>query len=469
MTVYVLGGGPTGMALVQGIVDDTDERFAVLELKDCLGGLAQSIQWEEHGSHDLGPHKLFTKDVRLKQRVEALLDSNAWMTRKKSSSIYTRGHYLPYPPSPFSLIGVYGKRRFARMVLGFVSAKLRSSSNNGKLETFDSDLISRVGAPLYHELYEPIARKLWDVPNRLDAKLSRSRVQTPTLFEILGRTLNLKKASDFEALEFRYPRGGIQKLWNAIEHGCSERGQFIKGRAVTRVHNERGIVQALTHGTGKDATTIELSPEDFVFSSLPLAFLCQSLTQAPPPELVRDLEAGIALNDLLLVFFKLQTDDLLGKSWVFVPDPNIVFHRVCEQRSFDPSMTPNGTILCCEIISSQLRPMAQHSDGDLIHMVLKGLHTMGYDTSPILAQKVIRLPHTYPVYRPGYQNALGRMLDWLDRIANLRSVGRQGSLNYIGTLDAMDIGFGAARWYSSKMSSAWPKERARTAHYPILD
>jgi hypothetical protein len=35
----------------------------------------------------------------------------------------------------------------------------------------------------------------------------------------------------------------------------------------------------------------------------------------------------------------------------------------------------------------------------------------------------------------------------IDHIENLRTIGRQGAFNYIGTLDAMDIGYGAARWY----------------------
>jgi hypothetical protein len=85
---------------------------------------------------------------------------------------------------------------------------------------------------------------------------------------------------------------------------------------------------------------------------------------------------------------------------------------------------------------------------------------------------VIRLRSSYPVFRPGFEAALTDVLAALDRIVNFRTVGRQGAFNYIGTLDAMDIGYGAARWYLARepdVPDAWQSERERTRHYPVLD
>jgi hypothetical protein len=82
------------------------------------------------------------------------------------------------------------------------------------------------------------------------------------------------------------------------------------------------------------------------------------------------------------------------------------------------------------------------------------------------------LRSSYPVFRPGFEAALSDVLAALDAIGNLRTVGRQGAFNYIGTLDAMDIGYGAARWYLARRpdaSDAWESERERTRHYPVLD
>jgi hypothetical protein len=72
---------------------------------------------------------------------------------------------------------------------------------------------------------------------------------------------------------------------------------------------------------------------------------------------------------------------------------------------------------------------------------------------------------------PGHDEVLRGALAVLDRIGNLRSIGRQGAFNYIGTLDAMDIGYGAARWWLStdRRAASWDRKRERTTHYPVLD
>jgi protoporphyrinogen oxidase len=110
------------------------------------------------------------------------------------------------------------------------------------------------------------------------------------------------------------------------------------------------------------------------------------------------------------------------------------------------------------------------SDTELVTQVTQGLKHMGYQNFEIQDSKVIRLPQSYPVYHPGYEQELSKTLEWLDSLANFRTIGRQGAFNYIGTLDCMDIGYGAARWFAQGAKpTEWPQERTRTSHYPVLD
>jgi len=71
MTIYILGGGPTGMAVAQGLMDSGNYDFVVFESNSQFGGLATTINWEGVGLHDLGPHKLFTLDDTLMNRVNS--------------------------------------------------------------------------------------------------------------------------------------------------------------------------------------------------------------------------------------------------------------------------------------------------------------------------------------------------------------------------------------------------------------
>ena len=72
MTIYILGAGPAGMALADGLISRGDNDFLVIEGQGTLGGLAKTIEWEGIGFHDLGPHKLFTQDKELFKTLQPL-------------------------------------------------------------------------------------------------------------------------------------------------------------------------------------------------------------------------------------------------------------------------------------------------------------------------------------------------------------------------------------------------------------
>jgi len=469
MTVYILGGGPAGMAIADGLIDANTDSFVVLERGERLGGLAQTAPWGDAGAHDLGPHKIFSLDPNLVTRVEALLPTNDWLTRDKVSSIYMRGHYLPYPPSPFSLSGVFGLPAFTKMVFGYGMAKISGILGGNNPSTFEEDLQGRLGAPLYEILFKPIAEKLWGDPKQLDVKLSKGRVQTPSLMEVLGRLLKIKKSSEFEALTFRYPKGGLGRLWQAIENKGKGKGKFLLHHTVIGLDVENGNVSRIRYKANGVEGAFEITQNDYVVSSLPLALLARLLANSLPKHIPDLAEKVVALNDLLLVFFHVDKPSLVNESWVFIPDPSIAFHRLSEQESFDPGMTPNGSIVCCEIMSSATRLFAQKTDDELCEAARKGLADMGYHDFKIINQRVIRLPKSYPVFRPGFEEGLAEVIKTLDAYQNLRTIGRQGAFNYIGTMDAMDIGYGFAKWLGSDRRGSWQQERERTNHYPVLD
>ena len=112
MTIYILGTGPAGLAIIDGLVDSNQDEFIAIERSGKIGGLAQTIEWENIGSHDLGPHKIFSQDEALVKRIESLIPEEDWLTRDKKSSVFMNNFFLPYPPSPFSLGKVFGIKKF---------------------------------------------------------------------------------------------------------------------------------------------------------------------------------------------------------------------------------------------------------------------------------------------------------------------------------------------------------------------
>lgn len=470
MTVYILGGGPAGLAVADAITDETIHDFVLIEADQTLGGLAKTVEWGSIGLHDLGPHKIYTMDKSLEARVKSLLPEHKWVTVEKKSSIFIKGHYLAYPPSPFSLAKIYGVGTFLRMVIDYFFSVLKAAFlKKYTPETFEDDLVQRVGGTLYDTLFRPIALKLWGEPSTLDVKLSKGRVQTPSIIEIIGKLFRLRKSSQFEALYFDYPRGGLCSLWDSIEKKASGRGRFIKQARVKRLITE-GCEICGIEITYRDSTieVIKVANTDKVVSTLPIPVLDQLMPTYFNSEEKELIKSTLKSNDLILIFIHIKERKLMDQSWVFVPDPSIIFHRLSEQASFDPEMTPNGSIVCCEIMSSSLRKMSNETDDMLYGRTIQGLSDMGFKDVRVLEYKVVRLPNSYPVYSQGYENKYSKIMAALDRSSNFKSIGRQGSFNYIGTLDAMDIGYGYVNSDLNKKVE-WKEERARTEHFPVLD
>jgi protoporphyrinogen oxidase len=473
MSIYVLGGGPTGLALVDGLSEQTKEQFILIEKESSLGGLARTICWEDC-SHDLGPHKIFSVNKVLVNKVLALLPEEEWLSRPKYSSIYINGKFISYPPSPFVLAGALGLTKFMEMSFGFAVAKAKSLISKREVTTFEEDLINRVGVGLYETLFKPIALKLWGNPKNLDSKLSKGRVQIPSVSEILGRMFGLKKTSNFEALEFNYPKGGLIKLWDSIYMKTRNQGTFLLNTEITKITLNNNKVRAISYRDCKSGKVSEfvINEDDFIFSTLPLQNLMMFMENDLDDELLALSKKMIQLNDLILVFLKIDRERLFNESWVFVPDNKIIFHRISEQSAFDPMMTLGHSIICCEIMINEMRNV-NTSDQSIVEETLRGLAKMGYKDFDVIDTRVIRLPASYPVFRPGYNEALKKIIDKLDSVSNFRTIGRQGAFNYVGTLDAMDIGYGAATWMLSRLVEneveTWRKERIRTSFYPVLD
>ena len=394
-------------------------------------------------------------------RVENLLPKDQWLIRDKKSTIFINKSFLPYPPSPFSLLKAFGLISFIKMNIGYFSALIKRIFSKKKNDTFKSDLVSRLGLTLYKLLFEPLAFKLWGDPEFLDSKLSKGRIQTPSITEILFNLFMKKKKSDFEAKNFKYPIGGLNKIWEAIINKSNKFGKIYLNTKIIDLKMQDNKIKEI-----KTSNKIfELKEKDFVISTIPLGLTVSFLSKYFD-DIQSKFNESVFLNDLILVFLNLEQEKLLKESWVFVPDPKIIFHRISEQNSFDPSMTKKGSILCCEIMDTRLKKLEKYSDNDLIELVTKDLKIMGYNFN-IKKSKIIKLKKSYPVYINGYKNKLDYVLNKLDAISNFRTIGRQGSFNYVGTLDAMDMGYGIAKWYFD--NSNWSEERLRTNYYPVLD
>ena len=191
--IYILGGGPTGIAVAHELSNISDEEFLLIEKGNKIGGLASTLNWEPHGLHDLGPHKIFSIDKKLEKKVKLILGNENWVTKKKISKIFLNGKLIDYPPSPIIILKTFGFFLFTKFVISFLYQKFYLNFKKQQINSYKDHLTTRVGSEIFSKVFQPITEKIWGDPSTLDKKLSETRVQLPSILDMLLLTIGVKK------------------------------------------------------------------------------------------------------------------------------------------------------------------------------------------------------------------------------------------------------------------------------------
>tara|TARA_B100000787_G_scaffold73814_1_gene54329 strand:- start:1533 stop:2933 length:1401 start_codon:yes stop_codon:yes gene_type:complete len=465
--IYILGGGPTGISTAHELNDTTDLEFILIEKGNKVGGLASTLNWEPHGLHDLGPHKIFSIDKELEKKVKQIIGDENWITKEKKSKIFLNGKLINYPPSPFVILRTFGIFSFTRFVFSFLYQKFYLNNKPQKINSYKDHLTTRVGSQIFENVFKPITEKIWGDPSILDKKLSETRVQLPSIFDMLLLTIGIKKKNNFEANEFIYPKNGLNMIWEKIKSNIDDKN-FHLGTTVESFSLEKNKVNKIYAKKNNEDVVYTLSEQDVVINTLPLNIVQNSFKDTFGEKFIEESNKILKMNDLFLVFLSIKKSKLFDESWLFVADKKLIFHRVSEQKSFDDEMVKNDrTIVCCEVMINKFNK--EFSDEEIINKTIEDLSILKKEKIEVLDKKLIKLFKSYPVYQKDYEIKLKSILDKYDSIDNFYTIGRQGSFNYIGTLDCMDIGFGFVKWFKNKHVNSWEDERKRTDQYPILD
>jgi protoporphyrinogen oxidase len=465
--IYILGGGPTGISVAHELNNTMDAEFILIEKGNKVGGLASTINWEPHGLHDLGPHKIFSIDKELEKKVKLIIGDENWITKEKKSKIFLNGKLINYPPSPFVILRTFGIFSFTKFVFSFLYQKFYLNYKPQKINSYKDHLITRVGSQIFENVFKPITEKIWGDPSILDKKLSETRVQLPSIFDMLLLTIGIKKKNNFEANEFIYPKNGLNKIWEKIKSNIDDKNFHLE-TTVKSFSLEKNKVNKIYAKKNNEDVVYTLSEQDVVINTLPLNIVQNSFKDTFGEKFIEESNKILKMNDLFLVFLSIKKSKLFDESWLFVADKKLIFHRVSEQKSFDDQMVKNDrTIVCCEVMINKFNN--EFSDEEIINKTIEDLSNLKKDKIEVLDKKLIKLFKSYPVYQKDYEIKLKSIIDRYDSVENFYTIGRQGSFNYIGTLDCMDIGFGFVKWFKNKHTNSWEDERKRTDQYPILD
>lgn len=397
----------------------------VLEAEDQVGGLAKTVVRDGY-RFDLGGHRFFTKATDVERLwLEVLGDE--LLLRPRLSRIYWKKRFLDYPLRPADVVRKLGVIELTRALASYAVATTR---RRGGEETLEQWISNRFGRRLFELFFSSYTEKVWGVPaSELRAEWGAQRIRGLS-FRTAARDALRGGGEDADARtlirQFHYPRYGPGQMWEAMADAMTaDGGELLLDTRVERLDVEGGRVRSVEAG-GRTFET------DSVVSSMPLRTLV-ALADPKPPAEVAEAARGLRYRDFLTVALVIDGADPFPDNWIYVHDSHVRVGRIQNYRSWSPWMVPRPDRGCVglEYFCFEGDELWRMDDASLVALAAAELRSLGLAPAARIEHGwVVRVPKAYPVYDASYAERLVTIRGWLDGIAGLQQVGRNGLHRY---------------------------------------
>lgn len=373
--IVIVGAGTAGLSLAYHL----ELPYRLFEREEEVGGLCRSVTLAGC-TFDYAPKVLLLGDEYATELSERLLGGNLQFVSFRDYSYHVKYDVYTRVPIQKHLYGL-PSGVVTRMLGGLLA---RDRQQHDEPQNYRDWLYQKIGRPLADEVLLPQERKKWKIdPATMDYRWAPSRVASPSVDEAV------RGARDEKAFgrQLGYTlRGGIGALMNAFADELD--------------HLQTGVGLEHLDLTTHTATFSDGQHEHYraLVSTLPLPRLVERLE--PLPDNVRAAAQALEHLSLRCVCVVVEAETYTDKQFIYVHDPDIVFHRVTFMSNLSPEMAPPGYVSLQAEVSHVGQPA--EDDETLTEQVLADLIKIGFvrPDDPVVATDVLDIAYAYPRQTP---------------------------------------------------------------------
>ncbi len=415
MKIGILGGGLTGLTLGY-LLKEKNINFEILEKSNECGGLCKTIQEQGFTFDKTGGHIIFSKDKEVLNFMLNLLDKNKTQRRRNTKILY-KNRFVKYPFE--NGLGNLPKQENFECLNEFIKT-LNQKYN--RPEHFKGWIYQTFGRGIAEKYMIPYNEKIWNFKTENMATFwVEGRIPKPPPEDIIKSSLGLETEGYTHQLYFHYPNyGGIQSLIKAIEEKIHD--NITKNFEVKSIkkENNKWIISG----------NKEKKEFDKVISTIPIFNFVKVLENIP--ENITNAVSNLKYNSLITVMLGLNTKKLNKFHWLYLPDKNILTHRLIFPKNHSPNMTPKGkSSLVAEITYNEGDDISKMKDEEIIEHIIDGLHERNLiDKNNICHKKLIKSKYAYVIYDLNYENNIQMIYDFFKEL-DIGLCGRFSEFKYL--------------------------------------
>jgi protoporphyrinogen oxidase len=410
----ILGGGISGIALAAHL----DENLDVLEKSSRTGGLCGTIIEDGFTFDAAGPHIMFSKNKEVLNLMISVLGDNVHQNRRENR-IYFKGSLVKYPFE--NDLAALPKEDNFDCIYGYI---VNPRANETPITNLAQWSYVTFGAGISEKYFIPYNEKIWNYDaNKIGTEFVE-RIPKPPMEDVLKSSIGISTEGYLHQLYYSYPTvGGFEAIVHAFEKRV--RGTIETSWPVASVTRD-GDGWRVVSASG------ERRRYDTLVSTLPLHELLKVWEDAP--QAVHEEAAKLRYNSLLNVLIGCKTDPGHNYTALYVPEPNLLFHRLSFPKAFsEKCVPPGGSSIMAEITSNEGDGVWEMSDEALMDRVIGEVEQIGFvDRASIVYKRVARFKYGYPVYDLEYRKNVTAMRDAV-AATGLRLLGRFAQFDYINS------------------------------------
>jgi len=413
-SIGILGGGISGVSLAAHLGEDVE----VVEKRARIGGLCGTIVEDGFTFDAAGPHIMFSKNKEVLNLMVAALGENVHQ-RRRENKIWFKGRLVKYPFEN-DLAALPPQDNF-ECIYGYI---VNPHADDVPLNLAEWSY-KTFGAGISEKYFIPYNEKIWNYPATKLGLEFVERIPKPPMEDVLKSSIGISTEGYLHQLHFYYPvEGGYESLVHAF--AARVRGLLRTNWRVAAVARD-GKQWRVTSADGEERTY------DTLVSTLPIHELLKVWTDAP--EQVHRLVAPLRYNSLINILIGCNEDRGYPYTALYVPDPDLLFHRLSFPKAFSEHCVPAGSSsVMAEITTNEGRDgVWEMTDEQIIERTIAELARTGLvDPSTIVYSKAIRFQYGYPVYDLDYRANVTAMRNAV-AATGLHLLGRFAQFDYINS------------------------------------
>ncbi len=430
--VVIIGAGPAGLTASYELCQ-AGFKSLVIEKDQVVGGISRTVAYKGF-LFDLGGHRFFTK-VQVVENLWRKILGTDFIRRQRLSRIYYNKKFFYYPLRPFNALFGLGVINSIRIIGSYLWAQLFPSKDE---KTFKQWVCNHFGNRLYQIFFKTYTEKVWGLScSQISAEWAAQRIRGLSLITAIKNALLKAPAKTRgEVIKtlidaFDYPRLGPGMMWEKTAALIQEQGGELRlNTEVDKIYYDGKKITGV--GILNKGRLTVLPGTDFI-STMPIRELIVKFSPPPPGAILQEA-AKLNYRDFLTVALVIDHPDVFPDNWIYIHDNEVKVGRIQNFKNWSPDMVPddNKTCLGLEYFCFEGDGLWNSSDADLIELGKNEIVKLGLikNIDWISDGMVVRMPKAYPVYDSTYGDALSAIRDFLEPIANLQLVGRNGMHKY---------------------------------------